>query len=1173
MNASKLAKDSAAVIESFYRPPAWATGFISAEDAVFLHGVVKEIRPAAMIELGVAAGCSSAVILQAMEGMGVGTLHSFDIATHCYFDPTRPVGAAVAEMGASGQARWTLRSGTAADVGRALAGAEIPLAFVDANHAHPWPTLDVMALLPALTPDGWVVLHGISLARMYPEQASGRHGPQYLYEAWPGEKRSSGGRQNNIGAIRLLGDPQRTHAALREVLGVRWETEVGEGVRAVVLGDVAPMHQARLMRDAVQRERAAGRAVAIWGAGAAGRGCLAELVGAGVAVAAFIDSDPAKQGTTVEGVPVVAPSWLPNPPEGALRPFVVVASMFHAEITAALADFGYRAVNDYAVAGGGVARPGVAGDDVPTEEPMTGTCVVSPETLGPFTNGGVGTAAYRLSQLLAREGFPVTLLYTGKVMHRDRSAWQKRYYDDVGIRIVVLEDWRDPDAATDAEEAHLDAQDSIRALRAHAFLRRQDFQVVYFQEFMGHGLRAVQAWRAGLAYRGARLITWCHSSQLWSMLGNDRHVTSRNDLLVEAHERIATRSGGIVTAPSRYMADWVRRHWGIAEVEYLPYWFVCGNARSGREPVTHRGFSHLVFFGRLERRKGLDFLLGALRVSAALRAAIRQVSFLGRQIDIDGRRSGEYIGAALAGLGLSWQIVDGFGTDDALAWLAGQDGVLAVTPSVLDNFPFAIMELLATRVPFLSTNVGGIPEVVGAANAAELLMEPSVEGVRRRLEEIFARQTLTIDYRAGYDAAAAEREVLAFHRRQLSAANKGGGVLARDRRPVEAWVVHHGAIDAVGQTLASLADRCGGRVCEVRILVPAEASDGERAQLQDRLTEGAARGWWRDGGTVVLEAVGETAKFGGAPVLLLRAGEVLEPAALEQLDTGLATSGAACLCGYVRRPRRAETPTRCFEQHPLGGALELGFLDETTASTPLLVAPAYRGLLARQLRERRATLQVALQSFACEVSRGGGGQERLGVLPLRVATGPSLPALTQRDRAVLGRIYQAHRANLNSELIFPLALSGIRSLQTVRPVTPCSSATGAYSCLALAADETLTGFLQRATRDDAISHIVRRLGPLLPEWTAHPPRLYIYGAGEHSKVVLGLFPMLWPWIVAFLDACRCEPYLGKPCRHPDDADFGRGATVLYSSRDHEEAMFQRLEGAPVQHVRIYGVMP
>ena len=115
-----MKEDSISRIKLFYRPPNWATGYISDDDAVFLHRLVGEICPETVIEIGVASGCSSAVILNAMDGVGLGMLYSFDIDTHCYFDRSRPIGAAVAEMGGQSLERWILKCGTSVEAGEML---------------------------------------------------------------------------------------------------------------------------------------------------------------------------------------------------------------------------------------------------------------------------------------------------------------------------------------------------------------------------------------------------------------------------------------------------------------------------------------------------------------------------------------------------------------------------------------------------------------------------------------------------------------------------------------------------------------------------------------------------------------------------------------------------------------------------------------------------------------------------------------------------------------------------------------------------------------------------------------------------------------------------------------------------------------------------------------------
>src|SRR5690606_9798130 len=134
---------------------------IHEEDARFLHETILESRPRSAVEIGVASGCSSVVILKAFEATENGVadgawLHSFDVASECYFAPSIPTGAAVAEIVPHLLSRFAFIEGDALTARQRLAGRRVDFAFVDGNHYHPWPVADVMALLPVLSPGAWI---------------------------------------------------------------------------------------------------------------------------------------------------------------------------------------------------------------------------------------------------------------------------------------------------------------------------------------------------------------------------------------------------------------------------------------------------------------------------------------------------------------------------------------------------------------------------------------------------------------------------------------------------------------------------------------------------------------------------------------------------------------------------------------------------------------------------------------------------------------------------------------------------------------------------------------------------------------------------------------------------------------------------------------------------------
>ncbi len=207
--------------------PAWANGAISHEDAGFLDGLIRDLRPDQVYEVGVASGASSALILSSMAAYADPArtwLHSYDIARACYFDPSHAVGDATRAMVPALLKNWKLNVRcTALDVPHEKPAGAKSLYFIDANHSHPWPALDLIALLPGLKAGDAVVLHDINLAAM----SQGRfldYGAQWLFEDWLGERSQPEVARLNIGAIVIPENKNIILTSLVKTLSRPWPT-------------------------------------------------------------------------------------------------------------------------------------------------------------------------------------------------------------------------------------------------------------------------------------------------------------------------------------------------------------------------------------------------------------------------------------------------------------------------------------------------------------------------------------------------------------------------------------------------------------------------------------------------------------------------------------------------------------------------------------------------------------------------------------------------------------------------------------------------------------------------------------------------------------------------------------------------------------------------------------
>ncbi|MEY2559848.1 MAG: hypothetical protein QOG51_263 [Verrucomicrobiota bacterium] len=189
------------------------SGAIGMGDLLFLHAFINVLAPDRVVEIGTLSGFSAAVIADAVaqhqrpesESVIVDTI---DLSQRCLTDQTQPVGFAIPQLVPRLSSRIRVHAGKDARYVEQIAHAgELQLVFIDADHQHPRPTLDLIRVSRFVRPGGWVVVHDIELAslaeRMRVAGVAVEHGapsgPQWLFEAWPFEKISGG----NIGALRL----------------------------------------------------------------------------------------------------------------------------------------------------------------------------------------------------------------------------------------------------------------------------------------------------------------------------------------------------------------------------------------------------------------------------------------------------------------------------------------------------------------------------------------------------------------------------------------------------------------------------------------------------------------------------------------------------------------------------------------------------------------------------------------------------------------------------------------------------------------------------------------------------------------------------------------------------------------------------------------------------------
>jgi predicted O-methyltransferase YrrM len=199
---------------------------ISTEDAENLYALIMQNKPDIYVEIGTAAGVSTAYVIQAMNEIGNnGKIYAFDCLDHCYYQPQKPIGYAVEEM--LDEIHCQLIKKTRAfslDVGDTVKE-PIDFALIDGSHGHPWATLDTIAVLPFLSPGALVAYHDINLPNLTPEGVNST-GPMILFEKISAPKKILEGEYKNLGVVSFEEDRRVYIQELIDLFEMPWTCPV-----------------------------------------------------------------------------------------------------------------------------------------------------------------------------------------------------------------------------------------------------------------------------------------------------------------------------------------------------------------------------------------------------------------------------------------------------------------------------------------------------------------------------------------------------------------------------------------------------------------------------------------------------------------------------------------------------------------------------------------------------------------------------------------------------------------------------------------------------------------------------------------------------------------------------------------------------------------------------------
>ena len=361
-------------------------------------------------------------------------------------------------------------------------------------------------------------------------------------------------------------------------------------------------------------------------------------------------------------------------------------------------------------------------------------CIATWEIEGPSRNAGIGTAYTSLAEALKRAGYDVTVLFLLGCHPTDGNMidWVDYYRIEKGLKLIPLPMAHEP-------RIHAAWASSV-SYHTYVWLKehQHDFDIIHFPECQGLGFYSLLARRQGLAFANSTFVIGTHGPTFWVKEGSQDYIRNLGELEIDFMERTSVSAADVVVSPSQYLLNWMQQNgWELPEHTYVaPYILpktVLSEDAAPRQ--KRREIREIVFFGRLEIRKGLKLFCDALDdLCAGSTKREFEVTFLGKETQLYGRSSIGYISDRSKAWSVPWRIISNKYQKAAIEYLRG-DARLAVVASIADNFPNTALECVGAGVPLLASNVGGIPEIIDAADRENVCFEPRLDVLAQRIRK------------------------------------------------------------------------------------------------------------------------------------------------------------------------------------------------------------------------------------------------------------------------------------------------------------------------------------------------------------------------------------------------------------------------------------------------------
>ncbi|WP_241610526.1 glycosyltransferase [Rosenbergiella epipactidis] len=357
---------------------------------------------------------------------------------------------------------------------------------------------------------------------------------------------------------------------------------------------------------------------------------------------------------------------------------------------------------------------------------MKKVLIITPDIEGPVRNGGIGTAFTALATALANQSIEVDVLYTSGDYSESSESFSEwsNLYSTFGVKLLQL----------DLKlEFNIDAPYFRK--KSYALFswlaNNQNYDTVIACEWQADLYYSLLSKKNGTNFESIKFIVNTHGSTLWADEGNYQLPESQNHLELYYMEKCVVEMADEVISPSQYLLNWMQdKGWQLPKNQRVilncaPFNGFKTKKTDSLDKYKKSTGIEVVFFGRLETRKGLDIFLKSInKLNNSDLDKLLGITFIGKDANLSGVNSNTLIKNSTRNLKVAINIINDLDRTSANAYLK-RDNVLVVIPSLVENSPYTVYECLVNDINFISSNIGGIPELIPQEKHVDILFTPN----------------------------------------------------------------------------------------------------------------------------------------------------------------------------------------------------------------------------------------------------------------------------------------------------------------------------------------------------------------------------------------------------------------------------------------------------------------